>query len=185
MKDEIKVKILRCPKETDWLRCKLLALNTVGKKYPQLQREKLIVSSKWKNDILDAGHSPIRTLMFTIEMQIPYYVSVHFSRHKFGVEHYVTSQRNDRQSNYDRELAPQNMMVTHIMDINAQELIFMSHKRLCKKADATTSYVMSLICQEIIETNPEFKNHLEPECEYRKGCHEFNSCGYYNENNHK
>lgn len=62
-------------------------------------------SDEWKRRILDAGHSPIRTLMFTVRMEIPYYVSVHFVRHKVGVEHYVRSQRNDRQSDYDRTKA--------------------------------------------------------------------------------
>ena len=129
--------------------------------------------------MLKCKHSPIRTLMFTIEMTIPYYVSNHFVRHKFGVEHYVQSQRNDRQSSYDRDLAPQSAMVTHTMDINAEALMNMAHRRLCNQADVTTRYVMAKVCQEIIMLNPEFKDHLVPMCEFMHECPEIYPCGKY------
>ena len=39
-------------------------------------------------------HSPIRTQLFWIEMyDIPTFVSVHLVRHKYGVEHFVCSNR--------------------------------------------------------------------------------------------
>lgn len=164
------VEILRYPTEEDWRRCKMLALNTVGKS------EVKTVSDEWKHKILKAEHSPIRTLMFTIKMEIPYYVSVHFVRHKYGVEHFVTSQRNDRQSEYDRTQAPQGQMVTHIMDINAQALMQMSHKRLCGKADETTRSVMWMIAEAVMKTNPEFLGLLVPMCLYAGGCREFKPC---------
>ena len=164
------VEILRYPTEADWRRCKMLALNTVGKS------EVKTVSDEWKHKILKAEHSPIRTLMFTIKMEIPYYVSVHFVRHKYGVEHFVTSQRNDRQSEYDRTQAPQGQMVTHIMDINAQALMQMSHKRLCGKADETTRSVMWMIAEAVMKTNPEFLGLLVPMCLYAGGCREFKPC---------
>ncbi len=91
----MKIEILRYPEEADWQRCKSFALNTMGKKYLGDKD----VDELWKVRILKAGHSPIRTLMFTIKLEIPYFVSVHFVRHKFGIEHYVQSQRDDRQSN--------------------------------------------------------------------------------------
>lgn len=171
---KIKVEILRSPNDDDWARCKLFALNTVGKKH-------LVngVTDEWKRKILKAEHSPIRTLMFTIRLTIPYFVSVHLVRHKIGIEHYVQSQRNDRQSNYDREIAPQNAMVTHIIDVNAEQLMFMARRRLCGQADATTRYVMTLICREVIKTNPEFNGFLVPMCIYRHECPEFKSCGFY------
>lgn len=172
--DEIKVEVLRHPTEEDWIRCKMLALNTVGKKYGGTT-----VTDSWKRDILRAEHSPIRTLMFTIRMEVPYFTSVHYVRHKLGVEHYVQSQRNDRQTNYDRETAPQGAMVSHIMDINAHELMFMANRRLCGQADATTRYVMTKICMEVLKTNPEFEEFLVPNCVRNHGCREFKACGYY------
>lgn len=171
---DIKVEILRHPEKEDWEHCKTLALNTIGRKYAGTE-----VTDEWKRAMLKCEHSPIRTLMFTIKMEIPYFVSVHLVRHKIGVEHYVQSQRNDRQSKYDRELAPQNAMVSHIMEVNAEQLMFMARRRLCKQADVTTRYVMTRICREVIKTNHEFEEFLKPMCHYRKECPEFKSCGYW------
>lgn len=170
----INIEILRHPTKEDWERCKELALNTMGRKYTGSE-----ITDEWKYKILKAEHSPIRTLMFTIRLTIPYFVSVHFVRHKIGVEHYVQSQRNDRQNNYDRELAQQNAMVSHIMEVNAEQLMFMARRRLCGKADAMTRFVMTRICTEIIKTNPEFNEFLGPMCHYRHECPEFVSCGYW------
>ena len=170
----MEIEILRHPGKEDWERCKILALNTVGKRYTGSE-----ITDKWKHDILKAEHSPIRTLMFTIRLTIPYFVSTHLVRHKIGIEHYVQSQRNDRQTNYDREFAPQNMMVSHIIDVNAEQLMFMARRRLCGQADVTTRFVMTHICIEVIKKNPEFKVFLKPMCHYRRGCPEFKSCGYW------
>lgn len=109
---------------------------------------------------------------------------VQLVRHKIGIEHYVQSQRNDRQTNYDRELAPQNAMVSHIIEVNAEQLMFMARRRLCGQADATTRFVMTHICIEVCKTNPEFKDFLKPMCEYRGGCPEFKPCGYWEANHH-
>lgn len=169
------IEILRYPTEEDWKRCKLLALNTVSKSNIGE------VSDEWKRKILQAEHSPIRTLMFTIRMEIPYYCSVHFSRHKYGVEHYVSTQRNDRQNNYDRRGARQDALVSHIMDINAQALINMSHKRLCFQADTATRQIMEEITCKVMEVSPDVGRLMCPMCDYRKGCNEFKTCGYYGE----
>lgn len=168
-----KIEILRHPTEEDWQRCKMLAMNTIGRKWSGE------VSDEWKHKILKAEHSPIRTLWFTVRMEVPYWVSTHFVRHKYGVEHYVSSQRNDRQSEYDRTKAPQNAMVTHIMDINAQELIQMARMRLCGQASVETRMVMTLIRDAVIDTNPEFADFLVPKCVAHGGCKEFRSCGRF------
>lgn len=64
------------------------------------------------------------------------------------------------------------------MSINAQELIFMSHKRLCSQASPETRAVMLEICKQVEELSPEFKGLLVPECVYRNGlCTEFYPCG--------
>lgn len=168
-----KIEILKHPTEEDWLWCKRCTLNTIGKDTDKIPTE------EWKVKLLKAEHSPIRELWFGIRMEIPYWVSVHFVRHHIGVNHYIQSQRNDRQNKYDRTKAPQDEIVSHIMSINAQELIFMSHKRLCRQASKETREVMEEICGKVIEVNPEFKELLVPLCVYRNGkCTEFYSCGY-------
>lgn len=169
---DFKVEILKYPTEEDWLLCKRCTLNTVGKDSAKLPTD------EWKHKLLMSEHSPIRTLNFCIKMDIPYYCSVHFVRHFTGVTHFVQSQRNDRQNNYDRTKAPQDSMVSHIMYVNAQELMFMARRRLCTQADPYTRSVMQEICKQVIELCPEFNGCLEPMCEYRGGrCTEFNCCG--------
>lgn len=172
------VEILKYPTEEDWLWCKRCTLNTIGKDTTKLPTQ------EWKEKLLQAEHSPIRELWFGIRMTIPYYVSVHFVRHHIGVNHYVQSQRNDRQEKYDRKKAPQDAPVSHIMSLNAAELVFMAHKRLCAQADQATRAVMREICDKVIELCPEFKSVLVPQCEYRGGiCTEFYPCGRFNNTN--
>ncbi len=65
------------------------------------------------------------------------------------------------------------------MSINAQELVFMAHKRLCNQASPETRAVMREIVDKVIEKCPEFEGFLVPLCEYRGGvCTEFYPCGY-------
>lgn len=169
---DVNIEILRHPTEEDWKRCLLLARCTQGKfdapKEP---------SFEWKQKILRSEHSPIRTLMWTIKMEnIPYCNSVHFVRHKYGVEHYVQSQRKNPERGSDRQDAP----VTHIMDINAQELIFMARKRLCYKADALTREIMRKICNDVVNIEPVMVTFFAPACGYdEKNCCEFQPCGNY------
>lgn len=169
---EFKVEILKSPTQEDWSWVKTCTLNTVGKK------SLTDPTSEWKKKLLLAEHSPLRELWFGIRMEIPYYVSVHYVRHHIGVNHYVQSQRNDRQANYDRTKAPQDAPVSHIISVNAQELVFMAHKRLCKQADPATRTVMQEIVKQVVAVCPEFEEVLVPLCKYRNGvCTEFFSCG--------
>lgn len=167
----MKIELLRYPTEDDWKRCKYLALNTVGKE------SEIPPTNEWKKRILAAEHSPIRTLMFTIKMEIPYWVSVHYVRHKYGVEHFVRSQRTDR-TGENRDEKRQDEVVTHIMDINAQELMFMARRRLCMMASKETREVMIMIRNEVLKVCPEFKDVLEPMCDRNGGvCYEMYGCG--------
>ena len=60
----------------------------------------------WKRRILLAEHSPIRKLLVSWKWgNLPYWVSVHFVRHKYGIEHFVSTQRTDR-TGEDRRSAP-------------------------------------------------------------------------------
>ena len=112
-------------------------------------------------------------------MQIPYCDSVCFCRHKLGVEHFVQSQRNDRQDKFDRYQEPQGHLVSHVMVVNAQELMFMARKRLCHMASKNCQKIMGMIRKAVLETNPEFEDVLVPQCEYLHDCPEFKSCGYW------
>lgn len=111
-------------------------------------------------------HSPVRTQEFIISMRVPAFVSVHFVRHKIGVEHFVGSNRADLggNSNADR-WTPTN----HVMKVNAAALIAMSKLRLCKKASDETRETMRLIREAVRGVDPELCLFMVPNCVYRNG----------------
>jgi hypothetical protein len=130
------------------------------------------------NTIYKCEHSPMRTQMFTVEMiDIPTFVSVHFVRHKHGVEHFVKSNREDRIGAIEDigRMTP----VNHLMLCNAQALINMARKRLCFKAHADTVAVMTKIKSEIVSVDSDLWNYMVPECVYRQGCNEIKTCGFW------
>ncbi len=133
-------------------------------------------SSASLDRMYDCEHSPIRTQMFWVEMiGIPTFVSVHFVRHKVGVEHYVRSNRDDRGGD---EKVDRDTPVNHAMLCNAQALIHMSRKRLCGRAHQTTREVMKLVRLGVAYEDGGLAAFMVPECDYRGGiCHELVSCG--------
>jgi hypothetical protein len=127
--------------------------------------------------IYKCEHSPIRTQMFWIEMLgIPSFASTHFVRHKIGVEHFVSTNREDRGGNGE---ANRWTPVNHGMLINAQALINMARKRLCYKAHHEVRKIMEEIFKSMCLLDVDLANHMVPECEYRNGCHELRPCGYF------
>lgn len=135
-------------------------------------------TSEWKRKILLAGHSPIRALQYWVKIQVPYCVSVHLVRHKFGIEHWVSSQRNDRQSNYDRNTAPQNAPVYHAFMVNAEEIMFISKRRLCCQASAETRQIWMKVVDAVRAVDPELAELCNPFCWWYGGrCPEMKPCG--------
>ena len=178
-KNLIKVELIKRPTEEDWLWCKQCTLNTVGKK---LKSPTTFVDEEWKHKLLASEHSPIRELWFGFRLTIPYFISNHIVRHHIGCNHYVSTQRDDRHSEREisREDLPQGTMVSHVLTINAQELMFFMRKRLCEQADPLMRYVAGEMKKVVLEANPEFKGLLVPLCFYRNGkCDEMFPCGKY------
>lgn len=173
--DNVKVEILKYPTEEDWMLCKTCTLVTIGKD-PVLPP-----TQEWKHKILASEHSPIRVLQFVFKISnIPYWVAGHLVRHVHSVP-FLRSQRNDRQSGYDRNRAPQDEPIDMCWAMNAQELMTIAHKRLCAQASPETRAVVTEICRQVEEVNPEFKGLLVPNCVYRGGkCTEFYPCGRNN-----
>ena len=166
----MKVEVLKYPTEDDLLWVKQCTLNTVGKSTTKAPTEECL------KRLVEAEHSPIRELWFGIKMEVPYWVSVHFVRHHIGVNHYIQTQRSDR-TGVNRDDKPQGEIVSHIMSVNAQELVFMAHKRLCKQASAETQAVMKEIVKKVVEVAPYMKSVLVPLCAYRNGkCTEMFPC---------
>lgn len=166
------ITLLRSPTEEDWKEVKRRALVTVGKTMvtpPDMA---------WKRSILRARHSPIRYLQFSFLLEgIHYWVSVHLVRHVHA-QPYVRSQRNDRQSDFDRTRAPQDAPVDMIWDLNAEELMVVANKRLCAQASPETREVVAGMCKLASGACPETADFLTPMCEYHGGvCHELHGCG--------
>lgn len=135
-------------------------------------------SSRWKKRILLAEHSPVRKLCFNWKWEdLPYWVSVHFVRHKFGIEHFVSTQRTDR-TGEDRTAKTQDAPVVHECFANAQAVMFISRRRLCSQASPETRAAWKLVVDEIAKTEPEVAECCVPECVYRGFCPEFKCCGY-------
>jgi hypothetical protein len=168
----MKVELIKYPTEEDWLLVKRCTLVTVGKDSDKPPTE------KFKRDMLRARHSPIRELKFVFYLtDIPYWVSVHLCRHVHA-QPYVRTQRNDRQSQYDREKAPQDAPVDMMWSVTGEELITIANKRLCNLASAKTRELIRICCDKVIEVCPEYKAELVPMCERNGGvCYEMFPCG--------
>lgn len=165
----MKIEMLKYPTNEDWAEVRRRALVTVGKNNVD------VPTNIWKAKILKARHSPIRYLQFSFYIECPYWVSVHLCRH-IHAQPYIQSQRNDRQDRYDRNSARQDETVCMIWDMNAEELITICNKRLCKKASPETRYVVKCMQELVIEKCPEFVTELVPMCVREGECHEMKSC---------
>jgi thymidylate synthase ThyX len=176
-KTKMKVEVIKYPTEADWMLVKKCTLVTVGKETNKPP------TVKFKKDLLRSRHSPIRELRFVFSLtDIPYWVSVHLCRHVHA-QPYVKTQRNDRQSDYDRNSAPQDAPVSMMWSMNAEELITIANKRLCNLASKETKDLVKTICKDVIKLCPEFGGELVPMCVRNGGvCHEIFPCGERDEN---
>ena len=170
----MEVVLLDAPIEETWMKVKEDALVTMGKKAVTPP------TSEWKHAILRARHSPIRNLMYRFYIKdLPYFVSVHLCRHTLA-QPFVKSQRNDRQSDYDRNKAPQDSPVDMIWLMNAEELMTIANKRLCMQASEETRNVVKEVCRVAEEATPELKGLLVPMCFRLYGhCDEMKPCGRF------
>ncbi len=136
-------------------------------------------SAQWKRRMLLCEHSPIRQILVKCKWsELKYWISVHFVRHKFGIEHWVRTQRTDR-TNVDRDELPQGNNVEHEFEANAQAIISISRKRLCNQASKETREAWIAVLESIKENQPELYSVCVPDCIYRGWCYEFKSCGYH------
>lgn len=149
------------------------ARTTIGMKKGQKEP-----SPAWKRKLLLSEHSPIRQLSIKWKwVDLKYWVSVHFVRHKIGIEHFVSTQRTDR-TGVDRDHELQSAPVGHECIADAQAVINISRKRLCNLASKETRAAWQLFLDELNNHEPELRTVCVPECVYRGFCPELNSCGY-------
>lgn len=135
-------------------------------------------SVAFKKAILVSEHSPIRDISVKFKWaNIKYWVAMHWKTHHW--ESRVDSQRNDRQSRYDRESAPQDALIDFIGDTNIQHTIDTWRKRLCRMASPETREYAEDFKRALHEVEPEWSDVLVPNCVYRCGCPEPTTCGWY------
>jgi hypothetical protein len=157
----------------DWKRVKNHCRTTVGKEFTENEP-----TTEFKKKLLISEHSPIRLLEFDWSWKgIKYWVSTEWSRHKF--EKFITSQRNDRQGNYDRNAARQDSLVNFDGFANMQSLIDAWRKRLCYQATKEARNLAEDFKSELSKTNKEEADILVPNCVYRCGCCEIKPCGFF------
>lgn len=159
--------------DNDWVLVKNSCRNTVGKEYTEKEP-----TEEFKKRLLISEHTPIRILNFHWKWKdIKYFVAMEWARHKF--EKFITSQRNDRQTNYDRNEARQDSPVNFDGYANMQNLIDAWRKRLCFCATKEARELAEDFKIELSKTNKAESDVLVPNCIYRCGCSEFNTCGYF------
>lgn len=174
MTQDIAVKVTRL---TDWTLVVDEARRTAW--HDSLGREP---SHEFKMKALMSRHSPIQALIFRIEFKnIPSFVSVHYVRHHVGIAgHWVSSQRPDRSpTGASRHDIPQDAPVSHDMILNAQEILFISRKRLCMQASPETRAVWEKVVEELKRIGEtELAAFCKPECWWAGNeCTEIKACG--------
>lgn len=159
-----------------WQDVKNAAMTTIG-----INPTSKEPSKDWIRRMLLCEHSPIRKKIINWKwLDLKYWISVHFVRHKFGIEHFVKSQRPDRTGNRNnRDDMPQNTLVNHECEANAQAIINISRKRLCKMAMPETRQTWQDFLNELNKIEPELVNVCVPDCIYRGWCYEYNSCNWH------
>lgn len=157
----------------DWKQIKNHCRRTMRKEFTEKEP-----TEKFKKTLLIAEHSPIRLLEFDWSWKgIPYWVSTEWSRHKF--EKFISSQRNDRQTEYDRNAARQDAPVDMDCYANEQNLIDAFRKRLCHCATDEARGLAEDFKRELSKTHKYEADVLVPNCIYRAGCPELRCCGYW------
>lgn len=181
-----------------WEWAKRLLLKTIGKR-PSTP----LPTKEQKLEWLISEHSPIKVVEWCIDMdELRQWVGVHLLRHDYVLP-YICSQRSDKVSNPD-EVAEQVLSIIkddivndpdfdrskwrdwriqgsendHAFVVNAQTLINISRKRLCRAASKETLEAWKLVHEAIKEQDPEMANAMVPNCIYRGFCTEKKCCGY-------
>ena len=157
----------------DWKLVKNFCRTSMRKQYTEKEP-----TEEFKKKLLISEHSPIRQIEFYWKWEkIKYWVSTEWSRHKF--EKTISSQRNDRQKEYDRNAARQDAPVDFDGWANEQQLIDSFRKRLCFQATVEARELAEDFKRELSKTHPLEAAVLVPNCVYRCGCSEPKACGFW------
>lgn len=131
----------------------------------------------FKRKILIAEHSPIRDLSVRFRWRgIKYWIAMHWKTHHW--ESKVNTQRSDR-TGVPRDKLPQDAPLDFTGEMNAQAAIDTMRKRLCHQASPETRAYAEDFKAALQEVEPELSDVLAPNCVYRGGCPEMQTCGFW------
>lgn len=134
-------------------------------------------STTFRRKILLSEHSPIRELHVSWAWRgIKSWVATHWVRHRW--ECYVKTQRTDR-TGVNRDELPQSNPVDFFGEANIQHTIDTWRKRLCYQASTETRQYAEDFKVTLKGVEPEWADVLVPNCVYRCGCPELQTCGYW------
>jgi hypothetical protein len=169
----MKVQVIQ---ETPWSRALDAARRTIGKE--PLHKEP---SKNWKAKILLAEHSPIKLVEYAIHFkELRQWVGVHLLRHEHMLP-FIHSQREDRRKlDCSRDELPQGSLNDQDFIVNAQTLINISRKRLCRCASKETQEAWKSVKNEISKFDEVMADKMVPNCVYSGFCRELKCCGYCN-----
>lgn len=151
-------------------------------------------------------HSPIRTQIFVIELRgIPLFVASQLVRSHVGIQWYQRSKRPDRGGEDFREVCKglsnriknqefsyedisndikilpmkfdRNAPTDLLGIMNAEAIINISHKRLCRKTSKETREIWKKVCDELYLVDSALAKHCVPQCVYCGFCPEPQGCG--------
>lgn len=163
--------------DTPWSRAYEEALVTVGKDSKGKEPSLL-----WRYKMLIAEHSPIKLVEYTIKFKsVRVWIFGHLVRHAWLLP-FIKSQRADRNGNkYNRDELPQGAPNDGDFVANAQTLINMSRRRLCRTSDPKTVATWQKVVDEMQKTDPVMARAMVPNCVYSGFCRDVdNCCGYVN-----
>lgn len=185
--------------DTGWIRALNAARKTVGKDPKPQDYEP---SEGWKRSAIMAEHSPIKLVEYCISFKdLRQWVGVHLLRHEHVIPQ-IHTQRGDRRdiiSEYPyirealeeltedvrefanpRDFIRQGELNDQDFYVNAQTLINISRRRLCKAASKETQEAWREVVRVLKENiDPVLSGFLVPNCIYRGFCPETESCGYW------
>ena len=157
-----------------------MARTTIGLKGGEKE-----VSDEYMRKMYLCEHSPSRTEMYKITFKdIPYWVAMHFCRHKIGVEHFVSTQRTDR-TGENRDSKSQDAPVLYEMVLNAQAIINISRRRLCSCASKETKQAWKSALSELGKINMPLVSCCAAECIYKGHCFEYKTCNFHKTDKYK
>lgn len=140
--------------------------------------ESIVPSEKFIKQIILAEHSPLRCVQYTIYWKsIESWIATHFLRHHIGTLPFVGTQREDR-TGIPHSERKRNELIPFLFIVNAQSIINISRKRLCRCAALETSLAWKEVLEKLKDIDPLLADKCVPECVYRGFCPELKCCEF-------